>query len=166
LTDLAATVLPESLGRAKTDAIALQFERWVQEYRAGAEMQTGYGTTRVRYKPASPAPSYLEQLEQLSSGALVQTHPALKGIASPDRLGVSGVQGALVTKGGLVFIGGGDMAMHAVDKTTGADIWTYPLKLRTTSSPSTYRTVAGKQFVVICAGNGPDASLMAFALAN
>jgi hypothetical protein len=38
--------------------------------------------------------------------------------------------------------------------------------MRTTSSPSTYRTSGGKQFVVIAAGNGPDASLLAFALPN
>lgn len=94
----------------------------------------------------------------------VRNHPALKGVALPDKLGVSGVQGALVTKGGLVFIGGGDMAVHAVEKATGADLWTYPLKVRTTSSPSTYRTSTGRQFVVICAGSGPEASLMAFAL--
>jgi hypothetical protein len=72
LMELAATVLPESLGREKTDAVALQFVRWVQEYRASAEMQTGYGTTRVRYKPASPAPRYLDQLKQLASGPLAQ----------------------------------------------------------------------------------------------
>jgi hypothetical protein len=73
LKELAATVLPESLGRAGTDSVALQFVRWVQEYRPGAEMQTGYGATRVRYKPASPAAIYLEQLDQLSSGALGQS---------------------------------------------------------------------------------------------
>ena len=73
LKELAATVLPESLGRAGTDSVALQFVRWVQEYRAGAEMQTGYGATRIRYKPASPAATYLEQLDQLSSGALAQS---------------------------------------------------------------------------------------------
>ncbi len=94
----------------------------------------------------------------------VRNHPALKGVRLPEKLGVSGVQGPLVTKGGLVFIGGGDMAMHAVDKATGADVWTYPLAQRTTSSPSTYRTARGKQFVVIACGNGPDASLLAFAL--
>lgn len=96
----------------------------------------------------------------------VRNHPALKGVALPEKLGVSGVQGALVTKGGLVFIGGGDMAFHAVNKATGADVWTYPLKVRTTSSPSTFRTANGKQFVAICAGNGADASLMAFAIEN
>lgn len=96
----------------------------------------------------------------------VRNHPALKGVALPAKLGVSGVQGPLVTKGGLIFIGGGDMAFHAVDKSTGADLWTFPLSQRTTSTPSTYRTVHGKQYVVIAAGNGPDASLMAFTLAN
>jgi len=67
LQELAATVLPESLGRAKSDAIAEQFARWVREYRAGAEMQTGYGYPRVRYKPESPAPRYLEQLDRFGS---------------------------------------------------------------------------------------------------
>jgi hypothetical protein len=70
LKELAAAVLPESLGRGGTDAVALKFVRWVQEYRAGAEMQTGYGTTRVRYKPVSPAAIYLKQLDELSLGAL------------------------------------------------------------------------------------------------
>lgn len=78
LKDLAATVLPEQLGRAGAEAVALQFVRWVGEYRAGAEMQTGYGTTRVRYKPPSPAPRYLEQLAALSSGALAMQNIAAR----------------------------------------------------------------------------------------
>jgi hypothetical protein len=72
LHELAAVVLPESLGRTETDRIARDFIRWVRDYRPGAEMQTGYGFTRVRYKPASPEPRYLEQLDQLASGALAQ----------------------------------------------------------------------------------------------
>jgi hypothetical protein len=46
--------------------------KWVQEYRAGAEMQTGYGFTRVRYKAVSPAARYLVQLDELAAGALAQ----------------------------------------------------------------------------------------------
>jgi len=71
LRELAATLLPESLGRARTDAVAQEFIRWVREYRPGAEMQTGYGTTRVRYKGASPAPRYMEQLDGLAASPLV-----------------------------------------------------------------------------------------------
>jgi hypothetical protein len=70
LKELAATILPASLGRPGTDAVAQQFIRWVREYRAGAEMQAGYGYPRVRYKPESPAPRYLAQLETLVGGAL------------------------------------------------------------------------------------------------
>jgi hypothetical protein len=35
-------------------------------------MSPGYGFPRVRYKPASPAPGYLLQLEELASGAFAQ----------------------------------------------------------------------------------------------
>ena len=94
----------------------------------------------------------------------VRNHPALKGVKLPEKLGVSGVQGPLVTKGGVIFIGGGDMALHAVDKTTGADLAAWPLSMRTTSTPSTYRTARGRQFVVIAAGNGAEAGLFAYAL--
>lgn len=78
LKELAWTVLPSTLGRAHTDAIAAQFARWVVEYRAGAEMQPGYGFPRVRYKGSSPAPRYLEQLDQLASGALAEPDVAAR----------------------------------------------------------------------------------------
>ena len=72
LKELAATVLPASLGRAKTDAVADQFARWVREYRAGEAMSPGYGNPRVRYKGPSPAPKYMTQLAQLAADPLAQ----------------------------------------------------------------------------------------------
>jgi hypothetical protein len=42
----------------------------VREYRAGAEMQAGYGYPRLRNKPESPAPRYLAQLDALAAAAL------------------------------------------------------------------------------------------------
>ena len=71
LKELAATVLPESLGRKHSDEIAQQFIRWVREYRVGVAMQPGYGFTRIRYKPESPAPKYLTQLDELAKDALI-----------------------------------------------------------------------------------------------
>jgi hypothetical protein len=65
LRELAAVVLPAELGRTGTDRVAEQFERWVREYRPGADMDHGYGFTRVRSKPQSPASAYLTQLETL-----------------------------------------------------------------------------------------------------
>jgi hypothetical protein len=73
LKELAATVLPESLGRSGTDMVATHFVRWVNEYRARAEMQTGYGFTRVRFKPTSPEERYREQLDHLALGALKES---------------------------------------------------------------------------------------------
>jgi hypothetical protein len=97
LKDLAAAVLPESLGRSGTDAVALQFVRWVQEYRVGAELQTGYGATRVRYQQASPAPRYLEQLDQLASAALAQ-----KSLAARRQAIAQALQSANVKDLGLL----------------------------------------------------------------
>src|SRR5260370_1480961 len=65
LRELAAVALPSELGRAGADRVAGQFERWVREYRSGADMDHGYGFTRVRSKPTAPAPVYLSQLEAL-----------------------------------------------------------------------------------------------------
>jgi hypothetical protein len=70
LKELASTVLPETLGRQGTDKIALDFIRWVHEYKPGAEMQNGYGVTRVRTLPPAPAGKYLDQLHELASTIL------------------------------------------------------------------------------------------------
>ncbi len=96
--------------------------------------------------------------------ARLRAHPALRNVRLPAKLGAAGVQGAIVTKGGIVFAGGGDTAFHAVDKTNGADLWTYPLGVRTTGTPMTYSTANGRQYVVIATGTGDQAALMAFAL--
>src|SRR5260370_6315042 len=62
LKNLAAIVLPAGVD---TDRIADQFERYVREYRPGADTEHGYGFTRVRPKPPSPAPEYARQLAAL-----------------------------------------------------------------------------------------------------
>ena len=81
----------------------------------------------------------------------------------PDKLGALGPPGGVVTKGGLIFIGGGDRAFHAVDTRNGEDLWTAPTR-ETTGTPMTYLTKAGRQFVVVATGRGEDAALDAFAL--
>jgi hypothetical protein len=65
LREIGAIVLPGELGRAGTDRIVDRFERYVREYRPGADMDHGYGATRLRVKPASPAPAYLRQLASI-----------------------------------------------------------------------------------------------------
>lgn len=96
--------------------------------------------------------------------AALRAHPALKGVALPEKLGAVGVAGTLATAGGLLFVGGGDTAFHAVDTRDGRDLWIWPTKRRTTGTPMTCQTKDGKQLVLIATGSGADAALMAFAL--
>ena len=93
-------------------------------------------------------------------------NPATASLSLGDQLGASGPMGAVVTKGGILFIGGGDNAFHAIDKTTGQELWRAPLPGRATSTPMTYRTRAGHQYVVIATGVGKGASLVAFGLGD
>jgi mono/diheme cytochrome c family protein len=82
----------------------------------------------------------------------------------PDRLGTGGSSGVLVTKSGLIFIGGGDPYLYAFDKATGKELWRVPTPARVSANPMTYRSRSGRQFVVIANGAGPDSTLTAFAL--
>jgi len=94
----------------------------------------------------------------------VRNNAALKDVKLPEKLGVEGAPGAIVTKGGLIFVGGGDASLHAVDTANGNDLWTFALGRRATATPMTYRSKDGRQFVAIASGNGRDATLTVFAL--
>ena len=94
----------------------------------------------------------------------LRNNPALKNVNLPDELGIAGPQGGIVTKGGLFFVGGEDMSLHAIDKTNGKDLWKGTLPARSYGTPMTYRTRTGRQVVVIAVGQGSDAALVAFAL--
>jgi quinoprotein glucose dehydrogenase len=94
----------------------------------------------------------------------VRNHPALRGVTLPAKLGVSGSPGSLVTKGGLLFSTGGGRVLYALDSRTGETLWESDLGQIGYSNPMTYRTAAGKQYVLIATGSGASAKLMAFAL--
>jgi len=94
----------------------------------------------------------------------IRQHPLLKGVTLPERLGTTGNMGPIVTRGGVVLIGGGDPFLYAFDKTTGKELARVATPQRTSANPMTYRTRAGRQFVVIATGAGTDGTLAAFAL--
>jgi quinoprotein glucose dehydrogenase len=125
--------------------------------------------------PLMKPPYGLLTAVDLNRGALVwqvpfgdqprlRRHPALEGVALPEKFGVPGAQGVILTKSGLIFAGSGDTAFHAIDASTGRDLWTFPLPRVATATPMTYRAKSGKQYVVIATGSGSDAVLMAFTL--
>ena len=70
----------------------------------------------------------------------------------------------MVTKSGLVFIGGGDGYLYAFDKKTGKEVWRGKVPYQDTAVPMTYRTRSGRQFVVAATGTGANNALVAFAL--
>jgi quinoprotein glucose dehydrogenase len=94
----------------------------------------------------------------------LRRNPALKDVKLPPALGIAGPQGPILTKSGLLFIGGEDMALHAVDKKSGKDLWQGPLPARSFGTAMTYRTRSGRQMVVIATGVGTNATLVAFGL--
>jgi quinoprotein glucose dehydrogenase len=96
--------------------------------------------------------------------AELRNHPALAGLSLPVRLGAPGPAGAIVTRGGLVFMGSGDTALYAFDKASGREIWSAPLTEAAQATPMTYRSSSGRQFVVIATGRADRTSLVAFAL--
>ena len=88
------------------------------------------------------------------------------------RTGTENFGGAIVTAGGLVFIGASkDEKFHAFHKRTGELLWEHKLPAGGYATPCTYRA-GGRQFVVIAAGGAgklrtpPGDSFVAFALAE
>jgi glucose dehydrogenase len=100
----------------------------------------------------------------LGDNATVRNHPALRGVTLPERLGVAGSPGSLVTGGGLVFSTGGGRVLYAIDAQSGREVWSYDLGQIAYANPMTYRTRAGRQFIVIATGSGANQKLVAFAL--
>jgi quinoprotein glucose dehydrogenase len=97
----------------------------------------------------------------------LRNHPLLKGVTLPARIGSpNNAGGALVTKSGLVFIGGGDGYLYAFDVNTGAELWREKMPYANSANPMTYRTKSGKQFVVMASGSSDQNALVAFAVSE
>ena len=94
----------------------------------------------------------------------IRNNPALKGVTLPPLLGVAGSPGPIVTAGGLLFATGGGSTLYALDTRDGKTLWSADLGQNSGATPMTYRTSAGKQFVVIATGAANGAKLVAFAL--
>jgi quinoprotein glucose dehydrogenase len=93
----------------------------------------------------------------------VRFHPKLRPLNLPP-LGVAGPPGPLVTRSGLLFLTGGGDVLYALDARTGGVLWSAPLGRIGWANPMTYRTAAGRQYVVIATGRGNGGKLMAYAL--
>jgi hypothetical protein len=69
LRDVAATVLPSSIGsKGQNDAVD-DFLRWIREYKEGVALSHGYGEPRLVKSGPSPAPGYSKQITALQQDA-------------------------------------------------------------------------------------------------
>jgi hypothetical protein len=92
LREVAAVVLPTSLGRKRTDGIVNDFAEWVRDYKAGAEVSAGYGFPSLRSLPANPSARYSEQLKLIKAGGSFATlDAATKRVAISEVLRRSGI---------------------------------------------------------------------------
>jgi quinoprotein glucose dehydrogenase len=95
----------------------------------------------------------------------IHNHPLLKGLNLPP-VGVAGSPGPIATASGLIFVTGGGSTLYAIDARNGSMLWSADLGQNAYAVPMTYRTKAGKQFVVIATGGAVGAKLVAFGLAG
>ena len=78
-----------------------------------------------------------------------------KGGKLVPKTGVQNLGGAVVTAGGLVFIGAtADRRFRAFDARTGEELWAYRLPAGAHANPMTFAGGDGRQYVVIAAGGG------------
>lgn len=69
LRALATAVLPASLGGERVAEITDRFRAWLRAYRPGAELDHGYGHTKIRTSGPSPLAGYGRQLAELDDAA-------------------------------------------------------------------------------------------------
>ncbi|HEX2309630.1 MAG TPA: pyrroloquinoline quinone-dependent dehydrogenase [Vicinamibacterales bacterium] len=95
----------------------------------------------------------------LTTGSIAWQVPLGDAPALADRgitgTGTPNLGGAIVTAGGLVFIGGtNDSRIRAFDLRTGRALWRADLPASGHATPTTFRSRAGRQIVLIAAGGG------------
>jgi quinoprotein glucose dehydrogenase len=96
--------------------------------------------------------------------------PWLEGSKDAAKWGSINLGGPITTASGLIFIGATlDPYLRAFETTTGRELWKGKLPDSARSTPMTYQSPKGKQFVVISANGhnivgGPHDEIVAFAL--
>ena len=85
LRALAEAVLPSELGREGVAREVAAFQRWLADFKPGAELNHGYGTPTIRQAPADPGPRWAAQLAALDEAARRRHGKALAALDRPAR---------------------------------------------------------------------------------
>jgi len=125
----------------------------------------GGGNLRIAHAVGYPDRLVRDLRVPFGEGSRVlRNHPLLRGVELPERLGTFSHLGSLVTKGGLVFLGGGDPYLYAFDKATGELVAEVELPAHSDGSPVTYLHRGVQYIVVSIGGRGEPFELIAWRL--
>lgn len=108
--------------------------------------------------PCQPPPwGYVAGVD-LTTGKTVYEHVNgtvrdLSPVPLPFKMGVPGIGGPIVTKGGMAFLSGTmDYYVRGYDLKTGKELWRDRLPAGGQATPSTYLGADGRQYLVVVAG--------------
>jgi hypothetical protein len=86
LDALAEAVLPSALGRAGIAKEVAAFREWGAGYREGAEVNHGYGTSRLRSLGPTPLTKWTTQLDELDARAQSKHQRNFRDLPVADRV--------------------------------------------------------------------------------
>jgi hypothetical protein len=86
LDALAEAILPSALGRAGMTKEVAAFREWGAGYREGAELNHGYGTSRLRSLGPTPLTKWTTQLDELEARAQSKHQRAFRDLPVADRV--------------------------------------------------------------------------------
>jgi gluconate 2-dehydrogenase subunit 3-like protein len=86
LDALAEAILPSALGRAGITKEVADFREWGKDYREGAEVNHGYGTSRLRSLGPTPLTKWTTQLDDLDARAQSKHQKSFREIPVADRV--------------------------------------------------------------------------------
>ena len=94
LHDVAATVLPSSIGRKGQDEAVDNFLRWLREYKEGVALSHGYGEPRLVKSGPSPGSGYRQSAERAAAGRASAWRTLWRAAARrPPRIARGRIQG-------------------------------------------------------------------------
>jgi hypothetical protein len=85
LDALAECVLPSALGKTGASREAASFRDWGAGYREGAEINHGYGTSRLRSTGPTPVTKWATQLDGLDAAARAKYQHDFRALTIPQR---------------------------------------------------------------------------------
>lgn len=110
LDALGRAVLPNELGDAQIGRTVAAFRRWMDGYRENAELNHGYGNSRLRFSGPTPATRWMKQLDDLETAAKSASGSTFAALPVAQRQAL--IRPALATERGAGVSSSPDAANH------------------------------------------------------